>query len=104
MNQVLFEILKAVIIVAIIATVRYIVPWIKSNTKLADNKLLAEIAASAVQYAEQTIEGGSAKKTAVMELLADELADYNIAITNDQLDALVESAVYALKQAKAEKE
>ena len=103
MNEILFEILKAVIIIAIIVVVRYAVPWIRNNTELAKNEFLMSIVTAAVQYAEQTITGkdsGAEKKAIVTEFLKTQLAAKNVSITDEQLNALIEAAVYAMNEAK----
>mgnify|MGYP002621738698 CR=1 FL=1 len=103
MNEVLFELLKAVIIVSIIVGMKYIIPWIKENTNLAKNQILMDIVTAAVQYAEQTITGngsGAQKKAVVTEFLKGQLIAKNISISDEQLNALIESAVYAMNASK----
>lgn len=104
MNDVLFEALKFVIIAAIIIGMRYIVPWIRDNTKLAKNQLLMDLVNAAVQYAEQTIKNapgsGAEKKLIVTEYLKELLRAKNISISDEQLNVLIESAVYAMNVAK----
>lgn len=103
MNEILFEVLKAVIIIAIMVVVRYLIPWIKENTDLAKNQMLMDIVTAAVQYAEQTITGsgtGAEKKSIVTEFLKEQLMAKNISISDEQLNALIESAVYAMNMAK----
>lgn len=103
MNEILFELLKAVIIVSIIVGMKYIIPWIKENTDLAKNQILMDIVTAAVQYAEQTITdngSGEQKKAIVTEFLKEQLIAKNISITDEQLNALIESAVYAMNKAK----
>ena len=103
MNEILFEVLKAVIIIAIMVAMRYAVPWIKENTVLAKNQILMDIVTAAVQYAEQTIIGkgsGAEKKAIVTEYLKKQLQAKNISISDEQLNALIESAVYAMNAAK----
>lgn len=103
MNEILFELLKFVIIVSIIVGMKYIIPWIKENTDLAKNQILMEIVTAAVQYAEQTISGagtGAQKKAIVTEFLKGQLMAKDISISDEQLDALIESAVYAMNISK----
>ena len=104
MNEVLFEVLKAVIIISIMIFTRYLIPWIKENTELAKNQTVMSLITAAVQYAEQTIRpepgSGAEKKAIVTEFLKEQLAAKNISITDEQLNALVESAVYAMNEAK----
>lgn len=105
MNQILFEILRAVVIISIIVVVRYVVPWIKEHTDIAKNTIIMDIVKAAVQYAEQTITGegtGATKKAIVMEFLRKQLIAKNLSISDEQLNALVESAVYAMTVAKKE--
>lgn len=104
MNEILFEVLKAVIIISIMVIVRYAVPWIKEYTELAKNQTLMSLITAAVQYAEQTIRkeagSGAEKKAIVTKFLKEQLSAKNISITDEQLNALVESAVYAMNEAK----
>lgn len=103
MNEILFEVLKAVIIVSIIVGMKYIIPWIKENTDLTKNQILMEIVTAAVQYAEQTITdagAGAQKKAIVTEFLKGQLLAKNISISDEQLNTLIESAVYAMKISK----
>jgi len=104
MNDILFEVLKAIVIIAIMVVVRYMVPWIKAKTKLLNNELLESLITAAVQYAEQTITGANAgkeKKAIVTEFLREQLIARNISISDEQLDVLVESAVFAMNAAKS---
>lgn len=103
MNEILFELLKAVLIVSIIVGMKYIIPWVKENTDLAKSKILMDIVTAAVQYAEQTITGsgsGAQKKAIVTEFLKSQLKAKDISISDEQLEALIESAVYAMNIAK----
>lgn len=100
MDEILFEVLKAVIIISIMVFMRYAVPWIKEHTTLAQQQIIADIVAAAVQYAEQIYKGqtgkGIEKKAIVTEFLKEQLAAKNIALSDAQLETLIESAVYAM--------
>lgn len=103
MNDVLFEVLKFVIIISIMVIMRYVIPWIKDNTNLARNQFLTDIVTVAVKYAEQTITGkmkGVHKKAIVTEFIRGQLISKNISISDEQLNTLIESAVYALNASK----
>ena len=101
MNDIIFEVLKCVIIVAIMAVTGYLMPWLKNNTELAKNQILSDMILAAVQYAEQTVNGaGKEKKALVTDYLKTQLKAKGINITDEQLNALIESAVYALNEAK----
>lgn len=92
------SIVQAVItlIVAIVATV--VVPYIKSKTSAQKQEDLAALVEIAVQAAEQIYTGpgrGAEKKTYVLEWLKNR----NIDISSSEVDAMIEAAVYALKDA-----
>lgn len=101
MNEILFEVLKGVLIVSVMICARYIVPWLKQQTEFTKNELLMSAVKAAVQYAEQTIknpQSGKEKKAIVTRYLRELLIAKNISISEEQLDTLIESAVYAMKQ------
>ena len=103
MNDILFEILKAVVIVAVMVVTRYVVPWIKSKISESQYAVVVALIETAVAAAEQTItaEGsGEEKKAQVLEYVQTELAERGITITDEQLDTLIEAAVYALNAAE----
>ncbi len=103
MNEVLFEILKAVTILAVILLTRYAVPCLKAlveNTKYAGVVKWVEVA---VKAAEQTVFGEAAnqeKKAIVTELIKNILIKKNIAISDEQLDSLIEAAVFEMNGGK----
>lgn len=101
MNEILFEILKAVIALVIILTARYAVPWIKLQVENTKYEWILQCARLAVKSAEQTILGdktGPEKKAIVTEFLKEQLIKKNITMSDEQLDILIEAAVYTLKQ------
>ena len=103
MSDVLFELLRLSIIIAIVVGMKYLIPWIRENTNLAKNQIVMDIVTAAVQCAEQTITGngsGIEKKAIVTEFLHAQLIQKNISISDDQLNALIESAVYAMNVSK----
>lgn len=101
MSEVLFEVLKAVVILSVILLVRYAVPYIRQqveNTKYAWLEKWVELS---VKSAQQTIFGdksGPEKKAIVTKFIKDLLIKKNISISDDQLNTLIESAVYIMKQ------
>ncbi len=103
MSDVIFMILRLAVFIAVLSVARYAIPWIRENTDIAKNQVLMDIVTAAVQYAEQTITGqgtGAEKKAIVTEFLRHQLAEKNLSISEEQLNALIESAVYALNLAK----
>lgn len=99
MNDILFEVLKCIVVVCCMVTCRYVVPWVKAQTEIAENSLLVGLARTAVMFAEQTVPAGNGKlkKTIVREHLETLLARKKIQITDEQLDALIEAAVKQMK-------
>lgn len=103
MNEILFELLKLVLIVSIIVGMEYFIPWVKESTNLAKHQILMEIVNAAVQYAEQTVLGagsGAKRKEIVTQFLKNQLKAKNISISDEQLNALIESAVYTMNTVK----
>lgn len=101
MNDILFEILKTVVIIAVILVTRYFIPALKSYVSRTNYAWIVAIVKDAVECAEQTIKeekSGPKKKALVMETVGRIFSDANINITQDQLNALVESAVYTMNK------
>ena len=100
MNDIILRVLELVVIAVVVLITRYVIPWFKSNIAINENAILIDLVNAAVLYAEQTMTGGKVKKDAVMALVTSELAKRGINITEEQIDALVEAAVYAMNQNK----
>ena len=101
MNEILFDILMAVIIVLATIITKCLVPYFKAQVEDTQYAQLLEIVAMAVRAAEQTIKAqgqGKAKKAQVLAFVANWLAENNIHITEDQLDRLIEAAVYTMNK------
>lgn len=104
MNDILFELLKAIVIITVMLLVRYGIPYIRHYTELMKNDLLTELITAAVQYAEQTIKAsgsGREKKAIVTEFLKTQLKAKDISISDEQLNALIEAAVYTMNREAA---
>lgn len=103
MNDILFEILNAVIIIAVIAVTRYLIPWIKAKTTGTQYEHIFKLVEDAVKAIEQTVTEsgkGEEKKEEVMKYVRDQLNSMGIMITDEQLSTFIESAVYAMNQKK----
>lgn len=101
MNELTFNILKIVVSVVAALVATYLVPYIKAKTAETKYERLLHVVATAVRAAEQTIKGsgkGSLKKEEVMSFVTSWMAQHGIGITEDQLDQLVESAVYSMNK------
>lgn len=100
MNKYLFDVLIFVVIVCISLITRYAVPWLKSQVHESQYAEVVDMVAQAVRTAEQIMQGslGSAKKEYVLEFLHFWIDTMHISISEEQLNALIEAAVYAMKQ------
>ena len=99
MNEILFEIIKVVVMVAALVITRYLVPWLKEKIG-ADKLATAEKwARYAVLKAQQVLwdETGKDRKAYVTEFLKEILIAKNIALSDEQLDVLIEAAVKQMK-------
>ena len=101
MNDIIFEIIKSAVVIAIMVLVRYAVPYLKAQIKSSNLSWIYDWAEYAVKAAEQTNTGtgmGSTKKAIVKDFLIQVSNNSCLAISDDQLENLIESAVYAMKQ------
>lgn len=99
MNDIIFEILKLAVMVAVLVITRYVVPWIRTKIDNEALNLAAQWALKAVHSTQQVMESesGAEKKAVVTEFLKDILTAKNIALSDEQLDALIEAAVKEMK-------
>lgn len=100
MNAVLFELLKAVVIISIMLIVGYGIPYLKATIEKTKYAQIVDWVGKAVLMAEQTVLGtkaGAEKKAIVIDFIKRMLVQKNIAITDEQLNILIESAVFAMK-------
>ncbi len=112
MDDILFEILKMIVTISVILIMRYFIPfmdscivWIKAKIAESNNQILITAANTAVQYAEQTIKGsgiGAEKKAEALKVVQNELNAKGIEITDEQMDTLVEAAVYTMNKEKSD--
>lgn len=101
MNGILFEVLKAATVLVIVLLTRYAVPWIKQQVENTKYAWIIQCTELAVRSAEQTILGsktGPEKKAIVTKFLKEQLQQKNISISDEQLNTLIEAAVYELKK------
>ena len=104
MNDILFEILKAVIVLVIVLLARYAVPYFKQRIESSKYAWVADWVDLAVRSAEQTALGnktGPEKKAIVTKFIKELLMQKNISLSEAQIDVLIESAVYAMNGEKA---
>ena len=102
MDEILLKVIETLVIVAITVVVRYAIPYASSKVENEKLKMILGWIEQGVKAAEQTLVNGKDKKEAVLILARELLKKKNISITEEQLETLIESAVYAMKQAKEE--
>ncbi len=99
MSEIVFEVLKLVVLLAVFVVTCYLIPWIRG--KIGQDKLdeITKWVNTAVLMAQQVYDAktGAERKAIVVELLKDILIAKNISITDTQLDVLIEAAVKAMK-------
>lgn len=101
MNDIIYEVIRAVVVIAIMVVVRYAIPLLKTKAKNSNLEWLYDWAVYSVKAAEQTNTGtglGSLKKSIVKDFLLKLTKQYDVQITDSQIENLIESAVYAMKQ------
>lgn len=103
MDDLLFNIIKLLVIIGITLIVRYGVPLIKQWMKSSEMEGLMKWVDIAVAAAEQTIKqsgAGAEKKAIVTQFLKEILTAKNISISDEQLHNLIEAAVFAMNNSK----
>lgn len=97
MNEIMFILFRFVLLVILAVLTRYIIPYLQ---KLVDNTelgYLRKVVNDAVMAAEQTVSAtgaGAEKKEIVTRFIKNMLISKNISISDQQIDSLIESAVY----------
>lgn len=100
MDDLTFAVLKMVLAVATALITAYLIPYIKTRTSADTQERVSRVITTAVEAAEQTMNGGDVKKEIVMDFGVQWLASHNIKMSREQLDQLVEAVVYEVKQEK----
>lgn len=99
MNEILFETLKLVVMVATLIVVRYFIPLIKA--RIDDQKLqtISKWAEKAALSTQQLLwaKPGTDRKAEVTKFLKELLIAKNISISDEQLNILIEAAVKQMK-------
>lgn len=99
MNELVFEALKVIVMLAALLVARYLIPFIKtkiSTEQMGEVKMWVNAAVLMVQQVYGT-EPGTERKKIALDLLNNMLLKENIRITSDQLDTLIEAAVKTMK-------
>lgn len=98
MNDLTFNILKIVVSVSCALIALYLVPFLKNKLKEDKYSDLVVLIHTAVQAAEQTIGAGKGKikKAEVVAFVSAWLNEHKVYISEDQLDKLIEAAVFQM--------
>ena len=99
MNEILFEVLRLVVLLAVFVVTCYLIPWIRG--KIGQDRLdeISKWVNAAVLMAQQVYSAktGAERKAIVIDMLRNILTAKNISISDDQIDVLIEAAVKAMK-------
>jgi hypothetical protein len=97
MEELLFQLLLAVVTVIAGAIGRFVIPWIKEKVEGTKFQNVCEWTETFVAAAEQYIKtGGPDKKTYVAVHLKNLLKSKKLSLSDEQLNALIESTVNEL--------
>ena len=99
MNDIIFEVIKIVVMVAVLVITRYLVPWIREKIGADKMMEIEKWVRFAVLKAQQVMQSatGEDKKAYVTEFLKQLLSAKNIALSDEQLEVLIEAAVKQMK-------
>ncbi len=99
MDEILFNILKVVVMLAVLIIFRYIIPMAKELIGAKRLETIEKWVQSAVLMAQQVYwaKDGAERKAIVIDILKEMLESKNISVSDDQLDMLIEAAVKAMK-------
>lgn len=99
MNEMIFEILKLIVMIAVFIVTCYLIPWVRG--KIGQDKLdeITRWVNAAVLMAQQVYfaKTGAERKAIVVDLLKNILIAKNISVSDEQLDILIEAAVKAMR-------
>lgn len=99
MSEIIFEILRLVVLLAVLVVTYYLIPWVRG--KIGQDRLdeITRWVNTAVLMAQQVYNAktGAERKAIVIDLLKDILIAKNISISDNQLDMLIEAAVKQMK-------
>lgn len=100
MSDILYEILKSVLVLVLILISRYAVPYLKQRLENSKYDWVVKWAEIAVRSTEQTVFGdkkGAERKAIVTKFIKEMLLQKNVSISDEQLDSIIEAAVFAMK-------
>lgn len=95
--------IRIVITASIILITRYTIPAIKAYISNSKYEWIASVIMDAVEQAEQTIKeekSGAKKKAFVIEIVCTIFHKAGINVTTEQIDSIIESAVFSMNKEK----
>ena len=99
MDEITLMILKVIVSVCAAMITAYVIPYLKTLRNDVRYKRLIDMVMVAVQAAEQAIKKpGEQKKAEVEKFVSDWLEKQGIKISAEELDQLIESAVFTMKK------
>lgn len=101
MNELTFDILKIVVSVCAALITVYVVPYIKAlrqDKRYESIMGMVEIAVRAIEQTRKEQGQGKLKKAEVETFITEWLTRQGIKITEDELNQLIECAVFTMKQ------
>ncbi len=103
MADIIFEVIKIVVMLAALLVARYVVPWMNEMVKDSKTRQILEWTKQGVLAVQQMYyaETGETRKEMVKVFLEDFLKEKNVSLTEEQVSILIEAAV---KQMKIEQE
>lgn len=97
MNDITSILLKIVVGLVLVLATKYIIPYLKTKRDDVRWNKLIDMVQVAVEAAEQQIKDkGSVKKEEVTKFVSNWLNTYDINVTPEEIDKLIEAAVYKM--------
>ena len=96
MNDIIFECIKITVMIVMLIITRYLIPMLKEKIgadKLATAERWTKLKAQQVLWSES----GQDRKAYVTEFLKEILIEKNIALSEEQIDVLIEAAVKQMR-------
>ena len=102
MREITLELLKLAIMIATMLITRYAIPWIRAKTENSVMQALIDWTMQAVLAAEQChqAQSGAERKAIVTKFIKELLAQKNLALSDDEIDVMIEAAVKQMNVAK----
>lgn len=99
MSEMLMEILKVIVMLAVLLVTGYLIPWIKEQIGAKKMDEIRKWVNDTVLMVQQVHKAkpGPERKAIVVDLLYNMLIKKNIDISEEQLNTLIEAAVKAMK-------